>query len=418
MSLDPALVRSQFPALSRSTIFLDNPGGTQVAKQTLESLQAYLLECNANHGGVFPTSVESDGRVYAARSAMADFLNASQPEEIVFGPNMTTLTYNISRALGRTFHPGDTLLVTRLDHDANISPWLQIAEDRGCKVRWIDFHPEDGTLNLKELQKALEDRPRLLAVGYASNALGTINPLKTIIPLAHTAGALVYVDAVQYAPHGPIDVTDLDCDFLACSAYKFFGPHAGILYGKYELLDKLEAYRVRPAPARPPEKFETGTANFEAICGTHGALNYFEWLGSTSASDYGEVFAGRYEGRRLVYKQAMAAIQAYEMDLNRAILDGLLSVTGLDLFGLTDVFKQDQRVPTFSFTLKGWKPVEVARHLSEAGINVWNGNFYAKAVTERLGLENNGGLVRVGATHYNTLDEINWLNSALKALAG
>ncbi len=229
---------------------------------------------------------------------------------------------------------------------------------------------------------------------------------------------MVYVDAVQYAPHGPVDVQDLDCDFLACSAYKFFGPHLGILYGKYDLLNSLTAYRVRPAPAVPPEKFETGTGNFEGICGAHGALNYLEWLGNTFGGEHREVWGEKYQGRRLVYKQAMAAIQAYEAELNRAILQALQSVPRLKLYGLTDPYKQDRRVPTFSFTLEGWNPLQVARHLSEAGINVWDGNFYAQAVTERLELEDKGGLVRVGATHYNTLDEINWLQSALKALAG
>ncbi|NPV75677.1 MAG: cysteine desulfurase-like protein [Anaerolineae bacterium] len=418
MPLDASLVRSQFPALSRPTIFLDNPGGTQIARQSLEKLKSYLIECNANHGGAFPTSVESDGRVEAARAAMADFLNASRSEEIVFGPNMTTLTYNISRALGREFRSGDTLVVTRLDHDANISPWLQIAEDRGCKVRWVDFHPEDGTLDLEDLAKALEERPRLLAVGYASNALGTINPMKKIISLAHAAGAWVYVDAVQYAPHGPIDVKELDCDFLVCSAYKFFGPHLGILYGKYALLESLAAYRVRPAPPEPPHKFETGTGSFEAVCGLHGALDYFEWLGKTLAGEFGEIFWGAFQGRRLIYKQALAAIQAYEVELNRAMLEVLQSTPGLKVYGLTDMRKLDQRVPTFSFTLEGWTPLEAAKHLAEARINVWDGNFYAPAVTERLGLEDKGGLVRVGATHYNTLDEVNWLQLALRALAG
>lgn len=418
MPLDLSLVRSQFPALSRPTIFLDNPGGTQIARQSLDKIQSYLVECNANHGGAFPTSSESDGRVDAARAAMADFLNASRPEEVVFGANMTTLTYNISRSLGRLFQPGDTIVVTHLDHDGNISPWLQIAEERGCRVRWVDFHPEDGTLDLEDLAKALEERPRLLAVGYASNALGTINPLKKIIPLAHAAGALVYVDAVQYAPHGPIDVKDLDCDFLVCSAYKFFGPHLGILYGKYELLESLAAYRVRPTPPQPPHKFETGTGNFEAICGLHGALDYFEWLGKTQAGEFGEIFQGAYRARRLVYKQALAAVQAYELELNRALVAALQSVPRLRLYGLAEAHRLDQRVPTFSFTLEGWSPLEVANHLAEARINVWDGNFYALAVTERLGLEDKGGLVRVGATHYNTLDEVNWLQSALKALAG
>jgi len=249
MPLNLEQIRNQFPALSRPTVFLDNPGGTQIARQSLEMIQGYLVECNANHGGAFPTSAESDRRVEEARLAMADFLNAADPNEIVFGANMTTLTFHISRSLEREVKEGDTLVVTRLDHDANISPWLQVAEDRGCRVRWVDFDPESGMLNLNDFQAALEEHPRLVAVGYASNALGTINPLRKLIRMAHEAGALVYVDAVQYAPHGTIDVQDLGCDFLVCSAYKFFGPHLGILYGRYDLLERLSAYRVRPAPA-------------------------------------------------------------------------------------------------------------------------------------------------------------------------
>ena len=259
MPLDLPTIRSQFPSLNRPFIYLDNPGGTQVARTSMERIQEYLLECNANHGGAFTTSIESDAILSHAHQMAADFLNAALPEEIVFGQNMTTLTMAISRSLVSTFHPGDTIVVTRLDHDANISPWLLAAEDRGCKIRWVDFHTEDCTLDMDSMQAALGDKPRLVAVGYASNAVGTINPVKKITQMAHDVGALVYIDAVQYAPHGPIDVQDIDCDFLVCSAYKFFGPHVGLLYGKYHLLDNLKAYKVRPAPNDPPGKFETGT---------------------------------------------------------------------------------------------------------------------------------------------------------------
>src|SRR5512140_642702 len=247
MPLNTALVREQFPSLARRAVFFDNPGGTQIARQSLDRIQRYLLECNANHEGVFATSVESDAILAEAHAAVADFLNAAGPQEIVFGNNMTTLTLHISRSIARTFNPGDEILVTRLDHDANISPWLLAAEDRGCKVTWIDFDVEDGTLKLDEFEKALERKPRLVAFGYASNALGTVNPVRKLMQMAHAAGSLVYVDAVQYAPHGPIDVQDLGADFLVCSAYKFFGPHAGALYGRAELLEELKAYKVRPA---------------------------------------------------------------------------------------------------------------------------------------------------------------------------
>lgn len=412
MRLNLEAIRIQFPALNKPVIFFDNPGGTQVTRQCLERMQHYLLESNANHGGAFATSQESDATINAARSAVADFLNASQPEEIVFGPNMTSLTFNLSRSLARTFNPGDVIVVTRLDHDANISPWLLAAQDRGCRIRWVDFHPEDCTLDLDDLQAALEEKPRLLALGYASNAVGTINPLEKIIPLAHAAGTLVYVDAVHYAPHGPVDVQDLDCDFLVCSAYKFFGPHLGVLYGRYNILQDLMAYRVRPSPSEPPGKFETGTGLFEGIAGLLGSLDYFEWLGSF----YGNQISGNYHGRRLVYKQALAAIRSYEYEITRGFLQALPEIPGLHLYGITDPCKCEERVPTFSFTIEGKSPRQVAEYLGNNNIFVWDGNFYALAVTERLGLEGKGGFVRVGATHYNTLDEVEHLAIMLRKL--
>ncbi len=402
--------------MQRPVIFLDNPGGTQIARTSLEQIQRYLVEANANHGGVFATSQDSDQRVENARQAMADFLNAARPEEIVFGPNMTSLTFNLSRALARTFQPGDTLVVTHLDHDANISPWLLAAEDRGCRIRWVDFHPEDCTLDMEDLKAALEEKPRLVAVGYASNAVGTVNPVKEITRLAHAAGALVYIDAVQYAPHAPIDVRDLDCDFLVCSAYKFFGPHLGILYGRYDLLDRLPAYRVRPAPANPPGKFETGTGNFEHYCGLLGALEYFQWLGDTFGNDQGDKFNGRYSGRTLTFKNALSAVQAFEVTISQALLENLQEVPGLRLYGIADERRFDWRVPTFSFTIKGWTPRQIAERLAGQSINVWNGNFYALAVTQRLGLESSGGLVRVGATHYNTVEEVQKFGEVLRSL--
>ena len=416
MTLNSNEVRTKFPALQRPVIFLDNPGGTQIARTSLEQIERYLIEANANHGGAFSTSQDSDQRVENARLAMADFLNASRPEEIVFGPNMTSLTFNISRALARTFQPGDTLVVTRLDHDANIAPWLLVAEDRGCRIRWVDFHPEDCTLDLEDFNAALEEKPRLVAVGYASNSVGTINPVKEITRLAHTAGALVYIDAVQYAPHAPIDVRDLDCDFLVCSAYKFFGPHLGILYGRYDLLDRLPAYRVRPAPSNPPGKFETGTGNFEHYCGLLGALEYFQWLGETFGQDQAGKYDGRYAGRALTFKEALSTVQDYEVGLSRTLLESLQEVPGLHLYGIADESRFDRRVPTFAFTIKGWAPRQVAERMAGHNINLWNGNFYALAITERLGLEGSGGLVRVGATHYNTVEEVQKFGEALRSL--
>jgi cysteine desulfurase family protein (TIGR01976 family) len=417
MTLELPIIREHFPALDRPSIFLDNPGGTQIAKEAVQRLKDYLVHHNANHGGAFPTSQESDAIVDQARAAAADFLNAARTEEIIFGPNMTSLTFNISRSLARTFKPGDGLVVTNLDHDANISPWKLAAEDRGCQLHWVEFNLLDGTLDLTGIEKALENKPRLIAVGYASNALGTINPIVKIIEMAHSAGALVYVDAVQYAPHGPIDVQALGCDFLAISSYKFFGPHAGILYGRYDLLEQLDAYRVRPAPSLPPGKFETGTGNFEGIAGILGAIEYLEWVGENFGSPFTEKYQEMFQGRPLKLKQSMAAIRAYEFELSRALLDVLEETPGVTIYGLADASRLEERVPTFAFNLKGWHPRQVAEKLGEVGIFVWDGNYYALAVTERLGVEQSGGMVRVGPVHYNTVSEIERFGEALRRIA-
>jgi cysteine desulfurase family protein (TIGR01976 family) len=418
MALNLNVIRGQFPSLNRPAIFFDNPGGTQIAKPSLDRINKYLLESNANHEGVFATSVASDAVLDEAHRAMADFYNASSPQEIVFGNNMTTLTLHISRSISREWKEGDEIVVTRLDHDANVTPWVLAAQDRGVKVNWVDFDVEDGTLKLDDLQKALERKPRLLAVGYASNSLGTINPIQKIIKMAHDAGTLVYIDAVQFAPHGAIDVQKLDCDFLVSSAYKFFGPHSGILYGKHELLEKLFAYKVRPATNKLPGKFETGTQNHEGIAGVLGAIEYFEWVGREFGDEQAEGLAENgYSGRALTLKKAMTAIRAYEFELNRALLATLQEVPGLMIFGLTDVRRLDERVATFSFRLNNQHPHKVAQQLADQGIYVWDGNYYALNVTERLGLEDSGGMVRVGAAHYNTLDEIDRLGDVLKKIA-
>lgn len=414
MTLDLSAVRSQFPALSLPAIFLDNPGGTQIAKQSIDRMNFYLTTCNANHGGTFATSIASDYVLEAAHQAMADFYNAASPEEIIFGNNMTTLTLHISRSISREWKEGEEIVVTRLDHDANVTPWVLAAQDRGVKVNWVDFDVEDGTLRIDDLQKALERKPRLLAVGYASNGLGTINPIAEIIKMAHESGTTVYVDAVQYAPHGPIDVQKLDCDFLVSSAYKFFGPHAGILYGKRELLEKLFAYKVRPATNELPGKFETGTQNHEGIAGVWGAVEYFQWIGREFGDKNVE---GDYQGRRLELKQAMTVIHAYELELGRALLAALESVPGLHLYGLTDAHRLEDRVATFSFRLKDMHPRLVAEKLAQQGINVWDGNYYALNTTERLGVEDSGGMVRVGAVHYNTFEEVERLKEALLKIA-
>lgn len=384
---------------------------------SLERMQRLLVEANANHGGLFQTSQRMDETVHEARQAMVDFFNARSIEEIVFGANMTTLTYTISRALGRWFEEGDLIVVTRMDHDGNISPWLQLAEDRNLRVRWVDFDTETGILDLEDMQRAIEEKPRLVAVGYASNSLGTINPIEKITRWAHAVDALIYVDAVQYAPHAPIDVQALGCDFLVCSAYKFYGPHAGVLYGRRELLEALPAYKVRPAPDTLPDKFETGTGNFEAIAGVLGVMEYFEWLGSTLGEEYHEALSLDYSGRALTLKQAMHALKDYDLALNRALLDALQSVPGIHVYGITDEEHFDQRVPTFTFNLPGKTPAEIAKALGEEQIYIWNGNFYALEIARRYGLEGRGGFARVGAVHYNTLADIARFGKALQKIA-
>jgi len=426
MPFDVTAIRSHFPSLSQSDgsripIFFDNPGGTQVARHVIDAVSDYYLHHNANHGGAFATSVRSDALLHEAHAAMADFLGAASPDEIVFGPNMTTLTFSISRAIGRTLQPGDEIVVTHLDHDANIAPWLAL-EERGAIVKWVDINPGDCTLDMGSFESAISERTRVVAVGYASNAVGTVNDVKTLVNMAHAVGALTFVDAVQYAPHGPIDVTDLDCDLLACSAYKFFGPHVGAVYGRYDLLDRLQAYKVRPAGNRPPDKFETGTQNHEGIAGTLGALKYFEWLGEEIAKAAPMPPGSRawepgpLRNRRERLRAAMAAIKEHEKSLSRVLIEGLSSIEGVKVWGITDLSRLDWRVPTVSFTIQGKSPRAIAAYLAGHGIYVWDGNYYALAIMERLGLQESGGMLRVGAAHYNTLDEVSTLIEVLQAI--
>ena len=417
MPLDPIKVRRQFPALHRKEIYLDNPGGTQTVKNSLDRILEYLIEYNANHKGAFATSRQSDELIARSRAAMADFINAARPEEIIFGQNMTTLTFHLSRSLARLVQPGETIVVTRLDHDANISPWLLLAQDRGLNVEWVDFHPENGTLDLDSLKMALEKKPRLVAVGYASNALGTINPVDEITALAHRAGALIFIDAVHYAPHGPIDVRATGCDFLACSSYKFFGPHMGILYGRHDLLEGLFAYKVRPASDELPTKFETGTQNHEAIAGLLGTLEYFEWLGKEFGKDLAGSLSAKYQGRPLLFKQAMGVVRAYEQDLSRALIKAIQDVPGARIYGLTDAGRLAERTPTLAFRLGDLAPRTIAEEMDKDGVFVWDGNYYALEVTRQLGVEDKGGMVRVGAVHYNTLDEVAHFGKSLARIA-
>lgn len=404
------LIRQQFPALQRQVdgrllSFLDGPGGTQVPQSVIDAMSDYLARGTGNLGASFLTSYEAGEVTEKARRALQDLLNARRPEEIAFGQNMTSLTFAVSRAISRSWQLGDEIILTRLDHDANISPWVLAAEERGVTVRWLDFDPSDCMLKLHTLPDLLSKRTRLVAVSYASNAVGSITDIKEVTRLAHEQGALVYVDSVHYAPHGPIDVQDLDCDFFACSIYKFFGPHQGVLYGKYDLLDELMAYKLRPAPSKPAGKWETGTQSFESLAGSTAAVDYLASIGGSEGT------------RRERIVGAMAAIKVYEQQLSERFLRGAAEVPGIQVFGITDIENLANRTPTFAISLEGYSSEEVASQLGAQGIFVWHGHYYAVAVMERLGLLDQGGLVRIGFVHYNTPGEVDGVLSALRQLA-
>jgi cysteine desulfurase family protein (TIGR01976 family) len=412
-------IRSEFPALmekvnGRPVIFFDGPGGTQVHGSVIKAVNRYFTSANSNTHAAYLYSRRTDEAVYEGRRAMADFLNASKPEEIVFGPNMTTLTFRLSQAIGDTLKAEDEIVVTRLDHDANISPWLAL-QAKGVKVRFVDFHPEDGTLDLDEMERVIGKRTKVVAFGYASNALGTINDVQTIVAMAHNYGAWAFVDAVHYAPHGPIDVKSLGCDFLVCSAYKFFGPHMGVLYGRYEILESLPARKVRPAGEAPPDKFETGTNNFEGICGAAAAVEYLASLGRRFGEESEKDSPG-FIGRRGEIRSGMSAICAYEKSLGKGLLTWLLKTKGVQVYGISEEERLEQRVPTFSFTVKGRKPREVAAKLDRENIFVWDGHFYAVEAIRRLGLVDEGGVIRVGLYHYNTMEEVGVFLEALSKM--
>ncbi len=410
---DVQKLRQQFPALQRTIdgrapIFLDGPGGTQVPERVIDAMVRYLSTCNANHGGVFTTSRESDAILHAAHEAVADLLNAPSADEIVFGPNMTTLTLHLSRAIGRTLRPGDEVVVTRLDHDANVTPWVLAARDAGATARFVDIHPEDCTLDLDDLRRQLGPRTVLVALACASNAVGTINDVRTVARWAHQVGARVFLDAVHYAPHGPIDVRAWSCDFLACSAYKFFGPHVGVLWGDRALLEELPAYKLRPVPETLPDRWMTGTQNHEGLAGVVAAVDYLADLGAGTLPSEAS--------RRQRVRAGLAAIQKYEADLGRKLLAALAERPAWKVWGVTDPDRLEWRVPTVSVTRADRRAEAIARHLAGREIYVWNGNMYALGLTERLGLEDRGGLLRLGLVHYNTPEEIDRLIEALDEL--
>ena len=414
--LDVAALRDQFPALRRTVAdrpvaYLDGPGGTQVPRGCIDAMTAYLERSNANHGGAFTASVETDAMLDAVHAAAADFVGAADPGEIAFGPNMTTLTFAVSRALGREIGAGDEIVVTRLDHDANVAPWLALAEERAATVRWLELAPDRAGLDLDRLGDVVTHRTKIVAVGLASNALGTVTDVARVTAAAREVGAIVYVDAVHAAPHLPIDVAALGADLLVTSPYKFFAPHLGMLYGRRELLERLSAYRVRPAGDALPGKWEVGTQSHESLAGLLGTFEYLERIGSA----YGGAASS---GRRARLAAAMRAIQAHERDLSLGTLERLAAVRGLRVHGITDPARVDERVPTFAVTLEGHHPRAVAEHLASRGISTWDGDFYAWELVRALGLADAGGLLRIGLVHYNTLEEIDRLVEALRELAG
>ncbi len=404
MPLDIAAVRAGFPALDReldgrSVAYLDGPGGTQVHASVIDSMAGFMERGGSNLGGPFSTSIETDAVVGAARSAVADLFGA-QPSEIVFGQNMTSLTYAMSRALSRTWVVGDNIVLTRLDHDANVSPWMQAAADVGVEVRFIDFDPQDGcALDLETLDAALDDRTRLVAFTHASNAVGTITPVAEIVQRVHDVGALTYVDAVHYAPHGLIDVVETGTDFLVSSAYKWFGPHTGCLYGRDELLSDLVPYKLRPAPTESPDKWETGTQSFESIAGVAAAVDYIASLGEGT-------------NRRERIASAYRAINDHDTELTDRFLAGIEAMPHVTLFGRSE---SEGRTATFAIDVDGVLPSAVAQDLGERGCFVWSGDYYAYEVMHRLGKAPEG-LVRIGFVHYNTAEEVDRVLAALSTM--
>ena len=406
-----AATRSRFPALQkqvagRPAVFFDGPAGTQVPQEVMDAITYYLTHCNANRGGGFATSDESDQLMMEAHQAGADLVGTSDPGTVCFGPNMTTMTFALSRALAATWKPGDEIVLSHLEHDANFSPWRLAAEDAGVTVRYVDIDPADCTLCLEQYADVINSKTRLVSVGCASNAVGTVNPVKQICQWARDAGALSFLDAVHYAPHALMDVEDWGCDFLICSAYKFFGPHVGIMYGRRDLLESLQPYKLRPAPETCPDRWMTGTQNLECIHGTRAAIEYVASIAQASTNT----------PRREALTTAFQRIRDYERSLLAELLDGIQAIPSVRIWGITDRDRLDERLPTIAITSEKISSHALSERLSEDGIFTWAGNYYALPVTERLGLEPDG-MVRIGLVHYNTSDEVARLIDRLEQYA-
>lgn len=412
-ALDITWVREQFPSLQlqvngRPAAFLDGPGGTQVPQRVIDAVTNYFLHSNANVGGAYLTSERNDAMLAEAHRAMADLLGCDA-DEVAFGQNMTTLTLLLSRAIGRGLGPGDEILLTWLDHDGNVSPWLAL-EERGVVIRRAEVNPQDCTLRLDDLAANITPKTRVVAVGYASNAVGTINPVKEIVRLAHAAGALAIIDAVHYAPHGSIDVRDLDCDFLLCSPYKFFAPHSGVMYGKRAVSSRLRPYKVRAQYDRLPEQWETGTLSHENIAGVLAAVEYL--------ADLGRLSEPAAASRRAALLAAYAAISNYERGLMAPLISGLLQIPGLKVYGITDPARFSERTPTVAVRVEGHSPIELARKLGERGIFTWDGHYFALDLARRLDVEVTGGWLRIGLVHYNTREEVGRVLEELNRVVG
>jgi cysteine desulfurase family protein (TIGR01976 family) len=410
--LDSTWVRAQFPSLKlqvngQPAAFLDGPAGTQVPKQVIEAVQNYFLTANANTCGAFATSRANDAMIAGSRAGMADFFHCDT-DEVVFGQNMTTITCALARAIGRDLKAGDEIVVTTLDHDANVAPWRAL-EERGVVIRQVDIREADCTLDLDDLKRKITEKTKLVAVGFASNAVGTINPVAQITKLAHDAGALIFIDAVHYAPHGPIDVRALDCDFLVCSPYKFFGPHMGALYGKRERLLQFRPYKVRPATDGLPDRWETGTQVQELIAGIGATVDYLAELGRRHDASVTD--------RRSALLAAYRITRQHETSLLVRLIEGLLAVPKLRFFGISDPNRFHERCSTVSIRIGDHHPTEIAKFLGDRGVFTWDGNYYALNLTERLGVEKSGGLLRIGLVHYNSAEEVDRLLTALREFA-
>jgi len=411
VALDIAWARSQFPSLSQTVngqpaVFFDGPGGTQVPQRVIEAISGYLRNDNANTGGAYATSRHTETMIAEARSAMADFLNCDS-DEIVFGPNMTTLTYDVSRSIGRELQRGDEIVLMQLDHDANVSPWAALAEN-GVNIRTVDIHEQDCTIDMEDFARKVTKKAKLVAAGMACNAVGTINDAKELVRLAHQQSAMAYIDAVHYAPHEPIDVRALDCDFLVCSTYKFFGPHMGVLYGKREHLKRLRPYKLRANTNAVPNRWEWGTLNHECIAGITACVEYL--------ADVGRHVDRSATSRRHAVLAAFAAIHQHEHALMETMIEGLSAIPGLKLYGITDPRRFDQRCPTMAIRIDDWTPLQLATKLGDRGFFTWDGNYYAINLTERLDVEKDGGFLRVGLVHYNTIEEVERFLAALQEI--